>query len=303
MLVTGFFIPRGDPPAAETDGPPGTLLLAQALEAAGIQTRIVTDRYCWNAVVAAAIASEFSLERLICYPHPPETACRLAEGAGHRELDAPARAWRQQFFADCPRLTHLIAVERVGPCHTLESLLQQPQRLAHSRKRFESLVTPDQRDHCHNMRGEAIDTYAGDLHRLFEEVLETHPFVRTIGIGDGANEIGMGAVPWGDLERRLSGEQSGRVPCRVPCHWNIVAGTSNWGACALAAAVMHLRGQAALLRPFTAAQQLRVLEEMVANGPAVDGVTGRRKPTVDGLPFLTYIQPWMGMRRILELPD
>ena len=124
-----------------------------------------------------------------------------------------------------------------------------------------------------------------------------------IGIGDGANEIGMGAVPWEELERRLSGEQSCRVPCRIACDWNIVAGTSNWGAYALAAAVLLRRGRADLLRPFTADQQRQVLEAMVSNGPAVDGVTRCREATVDGLPFLTYIQPWEGMRRALQFPD
>ena len=48
-------------------------------------------------------------------------------------------------------------------------------------------------------------------------------------------------------------------------------------------------------------QQQTVLEAMVEHGPAVDGVTKRREPTVDGLPFLTYIQPWEAIRAKLGL--
>lgn len=294
VLVTGFYIPRGDPPAAETDGPPGTLLLARVLEELGIATSVVTDGYCWNAVHAAATAIDYPPEKLVRYPHPRQTA---------DDPSASAIVWRREFLSRCAELTHLISIERVGPSHTVESLSRQAECSAQTMQRFVERVATGQRDCCHNMRGEAIDAYAGDVHRLFEDVGTVHPAVKTIGIGDGANEIGMGTVPWQELERRLTGEQSGRVPCRVPCDWNIVAGTSNWGAAALAAAVAHLKGRPDVLAPFTAANQQRVLQEMVAHGPAVDGVTRRREPTVDGLPFLTYIQPWSGMRRLLGLPD
>jgi hypothetical protein len=40
---------------------------------------------------------------------------------------------------------------------------------------------------------------------------------------------------------------------------------------------------------------------MVAEGPAIDGMTRRREATVDGLPFATYIQSWLGIRRLLGL--
>ncbi len=281
-IVTGFYIPRGDPPAAETDGPPASLLLAQALRLAGIETIVVSDGYCIGAVRAAADATEFPRDRVIEWP----------------QADKPVSAGTSRIPSS---ISHLIAVERVGPSHTLESFLRQPRLGPPPREAFEAKVAPQCRDHCHNMRGEVIDGYSGEMHRLFEESQRLFPGAKTIGIGDGANEIGMGAVPWEELERRLSGEQSGRVPCRIPCDWNIVAGTSNWGAYAMAAAVLHLRGQAELLRPFTADQQRHVLEEMIANGPAVDGVTRRREATVDGLPFLTYIQPWEGMRNVLGL--
>lgn len=282
VIATGFFIPRGDPPAAETDGPPGAVLLARALQLAGINSIVVTDSRCLGAVRAAADATGFAVERIVEWIAPGNSD----------EIDTSL----------LPRDTsHLIAIERVGPSHTLESFLRQPRSCAAPLDTFESKNPLQHRNHCHNMRGEAIDEYSAQMHRLFEEATRWCPDARTIGIGDGANEIGMGAVPWEELERRLSGEQSGRVPCRIACDWNIVAGTSNWGGYALAAAVLHLRGQAEFLEPFTSDQQRRVLEAMIEHGPAVDGVTRRREATVDGLPFMTYIQPWEGMRRVLRL--
>src|SRR5262245_40971784 len=272
-IVTGFFIPGGDPPAAETDGPPGALVLAQALQLAGIDAFLVTDSYCARALAAAAQACGFPFEKLRCYPHPADDH---DEGAGGQS--APDRI--AAFAASLPDLTHLIAIERVGPSHTRESLVAQRRAGEAPLEAFEERVPPAARDHCHNMRGENIDAWAGDLHRLFEEAGAFFPSAKTIGIGDGGNEIGMGCVPWEDLERRLSGEQSGRVPCRIPCDWNIVAGTSNWGGMALAAAVLHRLGREDLLAPVTAMQQRRVLEAMVVNGPAVDGVTRRREATV-----------------------
>lgn len=292
-IVTGFFIPRGEPPAAETDGPPGALLLAQTLRLAGMDVVVVTDGYCATAVAAAARAVGFPGERLLRYPHP--------SAAPPLTVDTDQVLWRERLFSTGGPLSHLIAIERVGPSHTLVSLESQSRQGQAPVERFETAVALSQRDHCHNMRGDVIDEYAGDVHRLFEDAAQFHPDVTTIGIGDGGNEIGMGAIPWEDLERRLAGEQAGRVPCRIPCDWNIVAGTSNWGAAALAASVLWLRGQTELLQPFTAEAELRVLEAMVADGPAVDGVTRRREPTVDGIPFLTYIQPWEGMRRALGL--
>ena len=42
-IVTGFYIPGAAPPAAETDGPPGALALARALQALGRQVHLITD--------------------------------------------------------------------------------------------------------------------------------------------------------------------------------------------------------------------------------------------------------------------
>src|SRR6202008_4909651 len=52
-LITGFYVPRGTPPAAETDGPVGAALLAKAVGAVGIAGGVATDRPCHSACAAA----------------------------------------------------------------------------------------------------------------------------------------------------------------------------------------------------------------------------------------------------------
>src|SRR5688500_10737735 len=52
-LITGFFVPRGEVAAPETDGPVGTALLAAALAACGVPASVAVDTPCAAAVRAA----------------------------------------------------------------------------------------------------------------------------------------------------------------------------------------------------------------------------------------------------------
>jgi hypothetical protein len=287
-IVTGFFIPAGQPPAAETDGPPGAALLAKVLSDCGLRVELLTDRPCASAVAVAA--EQYAL------PHDCVGVCPLRPPDANEWLDRRVR------MAAAEGLTHLIAVERVGPSHSLSSFagsrsLHDPAVQAFCRE-----VPAEHWDRCHNMRGEIIDDHTGPLHGLFLRIAAELPHVRTIGIGDGGNEIGMGSIPWDELRSRLAGPAAPLVPCRIPTDWTILAGVSNWGAQALAAGVCRLRGTADGCTPYdTDAEQRRMLA-VVQRGPAVDGVTRLQQPTVDGLPFLTYIQPWEAMRRWLANP-
>lgn len=285
-IVTGFFVPGGEIPAAETDGPLGALVLAATMRACGIDAFVLTDRHCGGAVAAAAESVGF----------PTTGLCDVPD-----DVDG----WLDAFFAGNSgrSISHLISVERVGPNHTGESLQRQNGHQSDDTDRFLESVPLESQDRCHNMRGEIIDETTPPLHRLFEVLHQHRPGAKTIGIGDGANEIGMGSVNWRNLVDRLQGKHAPRIPCRVATDWNIVAGTSNWGAYALAAVVAMLRGRAAELKPWGVAHQQAMLEHVVERGPAVDGKTRRRAATVDGLPFATYIQPWQEMRRLMGLEE
>jgi hypothetical protein len=286
-IVTGFFVPDADFPSAETDGPPGAVLLAAALEAVGIRATLVTDLPCATAVQAAGRAAGTRLAVEVC---------------------TQPGVWLDQ-FVDSDRgsdLTHLVAVERVGPSHDEDSLQRQSRAGAVPLAEFRAAVSPEHRNRCHNARGKLIDDSTAPLHLLFEHSPFEHgprrrPGLKTIGIGDGGNEIGMGAIPWEDLARRIGGDAAALIPCRIATDWNLIAGTSNWGAFALAAATLLLKNRVDALGPFDEEFHLRLLEQMVAHGPALDGMTRRREATVDGLPFATYIQSWIGIRRLLGL--
>lgn len=283
-LLTGFYVPHGEPPAAETDGPPGTLMLACALECVGIEVTLITDQRCLPAIRAAAAVTGFNSDRLALFPDSPGD-------------------WPQQFFTTGAgkQLTHLISIERPGPSHTEESLAKQARNAEPPLQEFKEKVPETSYDRCHNMRGVDIDEHAAPAYQLFDELQNYRPLAKSIGIGDGGNEIGMGTVSWEELHRRLEGEHSARIPCRIATDWTILAGVSNWGGYALAAGVLLLRNQLDLLRNWDADRELSIIQHIVQHGPAVDGITARAEATVDGLPFTTYIQPWNGIRRLLDL--
>jgi D-glutamate cyclase len=56
-MLTGFYVPGGTPPAAETDGPVAAGLLARALQQVGIAARLCTDSACASACSAALRAA------------------------------------------------------------------------------------------------------------------------------------------------------------------------------------------------------------------------------------------------------
>ncbi len=182
-------------------------------------------------------------------------ACRVAlhaAGAGAVPVDAVApgasadsviAAWR----AD--GIDHALAIERSGPA-------------ADGIPR--------------NMRGRDLSDFVAPLDRLFS----AGPW-RTIAIGDGGNELGMGSVPAALIAEHVPHGKT--VGCVVPADHLIAAGVSHWGAYGLLAVLPALRagwtGMRSLLDP---ALDQSIVAAMVADGPAVDGVTLARTLTIDG---------------------
>ncbi len=160
-----------------------------------------------------------------------------------------------------------------------------------------------------NMRGAAIDEWTADLDQLFVDPpgrtssTSGTGRVTTIGIGDGGNEIGMGRMS--PDERALLRSLNVALPftCDVSTDWNVVAGTSDWGAFALATATLLLNNRLDHLKSWNIARMESILAQLVEQGPAVDGCTRRPQVTVDGLPLATWLQPWMSIRRACGWPD
>jgi hypothetical protein len=95
-LITGFFVPRAAVPAAETDGPVGTALLAAALAACGVPARIAVDAPCGPVVRAAieVLGNEVGLDEV-----------GLAD---HGAIDRLANAWQ------AAGVSHVVSIERCG---------------------------------------------------------------------------------------------------------------------------------------------------------------------------------------------
>ncbi len=240
-LITGFFVPAGDPPSAETDGPAGAALMVRAFIAIGLPCRLATDTVCQSAcrvALDAAGAGSVPIDAL-----PPGGAVNDLAPAG--AVDALIDLWRAQ------GIDWVIAIERCGP-------------------------SEDGRPR--NMRGADVSAYAAPLDRLFT----AGPW-RTIAIGDGGNEIGMGSVPRALITRHVPSGAS--IGCMVPADFLITAGVSHWGAYAMLAALAVLRPDWSdtMLSTLDPALDRAVVEAMVRDGPAVDGVSLRRAATIDGM--------------------
>lgn len=95
-LITGFFVPRGEVAAPETDGPVGTALLAAGLAACGVPARIAVDTPCADAVRAAIDQAGQGVE---------VDEIGVEDRAG---LDALAARWRTA------GISHAVAIERCG---------------------------------------------------------------------------------------------------------------------------------------------------------------------------------------------
>src|SRR6185436_12341365 len=128
-----------------------------------------------------------------------------------------------------------------------------------------------------NMRGVDVSPWTAPLDDLFT----AGGWVR-VGVGDGGNEIGMGKLPRALIARTVPNGE--RIACVTSCDHLVVAGVSNWGAYGLMAAlaVLHEPWSPMIAKFLSAERDLAVTRATVAKAGAVDGVTARNEPTVDG---------------------
>ena len=136
-------------------------------------------------------------------------------------------------------------------------------------------------------RGESVARWNAPLDALF---LAAPRRIATVAVGDGGNEIGMGNV------RARIGRAGGRaraIASVVRVKHLVVAGTSNWGAYGVVAELSRLAGRPLL---HSADEERKMIQACVDAG-AVDGITRRPEPTVDGLPLEAHV----GMLELLRL--
>src|SRR5262249_42126788 len=100
-VVTGFWIPAAG--LGETDGPLGAVFLARTLPALGIRVCVASDRFCLPALRAG-------LDRGDCLRRTPV-------------VDLSRGRFSEASLND--GISHLLALERVGPAHTPASIRGQ----------------------------------------------------------------------------------------------------------------------------------------------------------------------------------
>ncbi len=164
-----------------------------------------------------------------------------------------------------PETTHLVALERPGKAA----------------------------DGCYyNFRGMDISAFVAPMDDLFGYARRSRKIV-TIGIGDGGNELGLKLVS-DNVDRHVKTVRP--ISCKTAADFCICAGVSNWGGYGIAALLSHLTKRNLMPAPD---RLIALLDAIVAAG-AVDGVTGSRAATVDGLRSAWEHRTFTEMHRIAE---
>jgi hypothetical protein len=256
FIATGAGTPP-NLPQGETDGPVGAAVLARALVVAfGVRVVLVTE----DAHVAPVMAVAATINAELGGPAAISTVC-FPLGL------EPGRSTAQTLMEEY-RPSAVVFVERDGP---------------------------NKEGYFHGVRGDCRNPEdVGHVYLLADFARKRG--VLTIGVGDGGNEVGFGAVrdaitavhPLGG--KSLAGHESGVVTVTAT-DVVVSASVSNWGAYAIAAALAAQTRNIDVLH--TQALERELIEATV-NAGARDGATSKAEVAVDGI-------NWQGHTSFVEL--
>jgi D-glutamate cyclase len=262
-----------DPTVAETDGPPGAVVVARAIHQAYgtipiflIEQQLVP---AFSNIVGCAGFKLLSPESVLL--------ARDSKGPIHPAAVLPFPVLVEDAKYEAIRLFDLyspgavIVIEKGG-------------------MNGEGLI--------YSCRGENVTDSCAKVDQLVMEARKRRKF--TLGIGDGGNEIGMGVIH-AEAARVLArgfGEAGpiGFAPS-IPTDALLVAAVSNWGAYGIAASLSMLLKQVDV---FHNEDIERRLLEGCARAGFIDGVTGYVGGSVDGIPMGVHLALVRIMRSIVE---
>ena len=294
VIITGFYVPVGDPPATETDGPPGALTLAEGLKYLGMEVSLLSDEYTLSALKAGLKILNLSEKEIpiICFPLQHSDQAHTNRMMNEEDESSISIRFAQDFFNSLlgQGLTHLVYIERVGPNHTVHSFMAQDRQEKPSLKEFEMILPFQIRNRCFSSRLEDITRFTAKTHFLLELAEKLNLPVESIGIGDRGNEIGAGKIPWEVFKQNSSTHREAVFCCRVRTDYLISCGISNWGGYALLAGMALAMGRLDILEKVTPEHEGAVLDYLICHGPAIDGITCKQDHSVDGIEFKDYIK-------------
>lgn len=235
----------------ENDGPMGTGALAGALSKAfKCIPMIFTDEHLQaktGAIAQMAGPNVLTFEQAQVAANNPRYTCVTVMGTCAAEDELAKQQCEALVEQYKPKV--IISIERAGKSAdgTYRNMIAQD--FSEGRSRLDYMITAAQ------ARG-----------------------IPTIGVGDGGNEIGMGALAKEVAEHINLGDKicaASSTDILLPC------GVSNWGCYAIQAALAILTGNIALAHT-------PELEERMINASTyiglVDGTTGTLEAKVDGMP-------------------
>jgi len=142
---------------------------------------------------------------------------------------------------------------------------------------------------------------------------EDTPMCRSIGIGDGGNEVGMGKVYPKVLTSSVPNAST--IACVVPCDHLVVSSVSNWGGYAVAAAVaviasapsnsdppVFASAEEAVSRCLPTAEQEEAICQRLVDAGARDGITAKQEAWVDGFPLAKSLQVLADIAQLASKP-
>lgn len=145
--------------------------------------------------------------------------------------------------------------------------------------------------HYHNMRGGIIDAMFVDASSIIEAARERG--ITTISIGDGGNEIGMGALAE-TIEKYVPHGEA--ICAREVADIALISGVSNWWGWGVSALLSGMYG--INLLPSDDMER-GMLHEMVLAG-SVDGCTKKPEETVDNLPMEVHMGVLSNVRSAMQ---
>lgn len=266
VIATGAGIPDYLP-YGETDGPLGAAAMALAVSVGlGAVPILVTEAAYVPVQEATCLAIGLGIRT-------PEVAKKVARTCAVLPFpaDDSAQAAAEELMA-AYQPKALIATEKLGP---------------------------NDKGVTHSSTGRPTGPDRARVEHLFD--LAASRGILTIGIGDNGNEIGCGAIreavwefkEWGKVCQCPCG---GGLATRVATDVVLIAGTSNWGAYGIEAAVAAVVGRPEIIH--SADDERRMLEACVQAGGA-DGSSGTHVLAVDGTPAEVQIGMNALMRTIV----